>query len=90
MLESMAVGLPVIATPVGGIPEAIDEGVNGFLISPGDVDALVDRRRRIIDDEDLRKSMGSSAKRIAKEKFSVECLVAQLEEIYLECERRVK
>ena len=43
ILEAMNYQLPVIATPVGGTAEAVQEGINGFLVTPGDKDALYDR-----------------------------------------------
>ena len=59
VLEAMAAGLPVISTPVGGIPELIDNGVEGFLVEPGDVNALADRITRLVEDRTERQRMGA-------------------------------
>lgn len=68
VLEAMAVGLPIVTTPVGGIPHVVEEGVNGFFIQPGDVDALVARVVRLARDATLRQRMGQANRaRIAQE-----------------------
>lgn len=82
VLEAMAAGLPVLTTPVGGIPEAVSDGVEGFLITPGDVDALADRWSRLLADEGLAKRMGEAARRKIETTFSAEAVLPQLELIY--------
>lgn len=82
ILEAMAIGLPVITTPVGGIPEAVENGVNGFLIQPGDYAALAQRIDSLAENPDLRKQMGRQSYRIAKEKFDIETVIKQLQDIY--------
>ncbi len=58
VLEALAAGLPLVTTPVGGIPEVIKDGVNGVLVTPGDVDALASGILRLLDDGELRGRMG--------------------------------
>ncbi len=82
ILEAMAYGMPVISTPVGGIPEAVENGFNGFLIQPGDFKALAERIDILASDEQLRENMGKESYRIAKEKFDIKVITKQLEEIY--------
>ncbi len=60
MLESMAWGLPVIVTPVGGIPEVIIDHQNGLLVEPGVQDQLVAAMQSLIRDESLRLSLGAA------------------------------
>ncbi len=62
MLESMAWGLPVIVTPVGGIPEVIVDKYNGLLVEPGNREQLVAAMQSLIRDEDLRMSLGMAAR----------------------------
>jgi glycosyltransferase involved in cell wall biosynthesis len=81
VLEAMAAGLPVITTRVGGIPELIEDGVEGFLIAPGDVEALADRITRLIRDPSERRRMserGQAKARNFDEKLFLARLGAQL------------
>lgn len=75
VFEAMACGTPVIGSRVGGIPEMIQEGVNGFLVPPGDVDALVDRLRWVLEHPDEAREMGRRARAFAQEFFSPEAYV---------------
>lgn len=58
VIEAMAAGLPVITTPVGGIPDLVTDGIEGFLVKPGDIDALAARIVQLARDEKLRLAMG--------------------------------
>lgn len=82
ILEAMAYGLPVISTPVGGIAEAVEDNVNGYLIEPGDYKALAEKIDSLANDKNLREKMGQEGYRIAKEKFDVRVIVKQLQGIY--------
>ncbi len=82
ILEGMACGLPIIATPVGGIPEAVENGINGFLIEPGDCKALSEKIDLLLKDKELREKMGTESKKTAKEKFDVKIVLKNLGEIY--------
>lgn len=62
VLEAMAACLPIIATQVGGIPELIENGKEGFLIEAGDIDALADRILKLAQDAALRKQMGAQGR----------------------------
>ena len=84
VLEAMSAGAPVVATCVGGIPDAIEDEIDGFLIEPGDIDALADRIMRLIGDPGLRETFTARAKRKVVERFSPEKVLAQLENLYRE------
>jgi glycosyltransferase involved in cell wall biosynthesis/peptidoglycan/xylan/chitin deacetylase (PgdA/CDA1 family) len=60
-LESMAAGIPLVATSVGGVPEIIDDEVTGLLVPPRDPPALAAALSRLLDDQALRESLGASA-----------------------------
>jgi len=82
MLEAMAQALPVICTRVGAIDEAVTDGVEGFLIGPGDVDALAQRMATLAGDPQLRRRMGRAARRRVERQFSLETMVDRLAVIY--------
>jgi glycosyltransferase involved in cell wall biosynthesis len=84
VLEAMGAGLPVVATPVGAIPEAIVDGESGFLVPVQDADALTEALRRLVDDRELRLAMGRSARERAERVFSIDAVTAQLEAVYRE------
>ncbi len=84
ILEAMGHGVPIIATRVGAIPEVIEDGKEGFLIEPGDVQALADRLVRLAVDADLRSQMGTNARRRAQEEYSLDAMVERIIAIYLE------
>lgn len=82
VLEAIGIGLPVISTDVGGIPEAVIDGINGYIISPGDVEALAEKMSVLIKNASLRREMGNNSLKIAGEKFSIEKNYTLLKELY--------
>ncbi len=69
LLEAMYLGKPIIATPVGGIPEAIEDGINGILVSPDEED-LASRLEFLLENQDFAKMIGNNARKAAVERFS--------------------
>jgi glycosyltransferase involved in cell wall biosynthesis len=61
-IESMAVGTPVVASAVGGIPEIIRDGLDGFLVPPESPEALANRLKMILSDSHLRREMRANAR----------------------------
>jgi glycosyltransferase involved in cell wall biosynthesis len=82
ILEAMAAGLPVVATSVGGIPEVIREGYNGFLIGPGDVQGLAEKLAILAENPNLRESMGKSSREFAKQELDVKPYINRLVALY--------
>ncbi|MCS6803960.1 MAG: glycosyltransferase family 4 protein [Acidobacteriota bacterium] len=78
VLEAMAVGLPVVTTPVGGIPQVVEDGVGGFFIKPGDVDALVTRVIQLTRDATLRQRMGQANRARIAQEFDVGAYIEKL------------
>ena len=70
VLEAMASGTPVVCSRVGGLPELVEDGVTGFLVTPGDVDELRDRLRQLLGDPSLGARMGRNARELALERFT--------------------
>jgi L-malate glycosyltransferase len=82
LLESMAAGIPVIATRVGGNPEVIQEGVSGLLVPPRDSAALAAATASLLEDEDLALRLGQAGMRRVSELFSIEGSVHETERLY--------
>ncbi len=82
LLEAMAVGTPAVTTTVSGGPEIITDGVNGFLVEPGNSDMLADRLRVILENEQLARRMGAAGRRRAEQLFSLDQNVATLAEYF--------
>ncbi len=81
-LEAMVTGLPVVATKVGGIPEIIENGKNGFLVEPENSDALAEKILKLIKDPELRNKIGEAGYKTVVEKFDAEKMAQQYEKIY--------
>ncbi len=82
ILEAMAAGLPVVATRVGGIPEAVAPGDTGFLVSPRDVDGLAATLEQLLDDPEAGRRLGRRGRERVLEDFSFEAMVRQHEEVW--------
>ncbi|MBX0313349.1 glycosyltransferase [Planococcus glaciei] len=82
ILEALSYGIPVISTKVGSIDEAIVDGVNGYLIEPGDIHALSMRISELAATQSLM-SMRQASRKIAEEKFGNEQYFKEMEKIYL-------
>ena len=74
---------PIIATNIDGITEQIADGVNGILVPPKDPSALAKAVIRILNDKELARTMGLSAREKVEQEFSVEKMVAETEKVYL-------
>jgi glycosyltransferase involved in cell wall biosynthesis len=82
LLESMAAGIPVVATRVGGNPEVIEDGVSGLLVPPRDSTALAAVIGRLLEDEELALGLGQAGIRRVAELFSIEGSIDQTEHLY--------
>jgi glycosyltransferase involved in cell wall biosynthesis len=84
ILEAFALGLPVVATRVGAVPEVIEHDKNGLLVEPGDVDGIAGALSRLAASSELRKRLGKAGLEDAKRRFSAERWVEELRMIYTE------
>ena len=82
-LEAMASGLPIVATRVGGMPEIVEDGENGFLVEPRNPGQIAERILLLLKDDQLREKMARSNREKAK-RYSWENVVERLERVYLE------
>lgn len=82
VLESMARGLAVIATPVGGVPQVIEKGSNGFLVDVGDSVSLAKLIIRLLDSPQLKRLIGEAGRNTAKEMFGMRAFEKKIMEVY--------
>jgi N-acetyl-alpha-D-glucosaminyl L-malate synthase BshA len=81
-LEAMACGVPPVATRVGGVPELITDGEDGFLAPVGDIEGMARRTAQLITDDALHARMAEKARNTAITRFSTERIIPQYEEYY--------
>ena len=82
LLESMAAGAPLVATRVGGTPEAIDHGANGLLVPPGDPVSMARAIADLLTDSVKARRLGVAARQAINERFSMERMVTATEQLY--------
>jgi glycosyltransferase involved in cell wall biosynthesis len=82
LIEAMAAGIPVVASAVGGIPEAVSDGVTGFLVAPGDIATLQRQLKRLLAEPTLGARVGAAASESVRLRFAPERALPRLEEVY--------
>ena len=81
-IEALAAGRPVVATNVGGVSDVVAEGTDGFLVDPGDTDAMAERLERLAVDPELREAFGAAGRRRVLERYGVGRLVDDVDQLY--------
>jgi glycosyltransferase involved in cell wall biosynthesis len=84
LLEAMAACRAVVASRVGGIPEIVDDGIEGFLVEPMDVDSLAERCRLLIESPDVAKKMGEQGRKRVERDFSATAMADRVALVYKE------
>jgi glycosyltransferase involved in cell wall biosynthesis len=82
ILEAMAAGLPVVASDVGGVSEAVVDDETGLLVPPGDAAALAAALERLARDPDLAARLGDAGFRRLRERFSWDAILKRWEQVY--------
>ena len=82
VLDAWAYGLPVVTTPVGGIPDVAIDGENMLLFNPGDIDSLAGQLERLMVDEELRSRISLASVEFAESKFNLDTINKQIGELY--------
>ena len=90
ILEAMAMSRPVVASNVGGIPEMIENGVNGLLVPPHDPAALADAIARLLEDHQLSDTIGRAGHDTVHDRFCIQLMVNAVQELYDDGARRVR
>jgi glycosyltransferase involved in cell wall biosynthesis len=88
VIEGLAHGIAVVTTPVGALPDILDDGKNSLIVSPGDVPALATALRRLIDDPRLRGEIADQGRETFSRRLDVRLAAGRLAEIYDEIENR--
>ena len=84
LLEAMAAARPIVASRVGGIPEIIEDGVDGYLVEPMDVNNLAERCRRLIESPDVARKMGEQGRVRVEREFSATAMADRVVSVYKE------
>ena len=82
VLDAWAYGLPVVTTPVGGVPDVAVDGENMLLFNPGDIDTLAGKLDLMMSDEALRDKLSAASTKLAAEEFNLNTITQQIGEIY--------
>jgi glycosyltransferase involved in cell wall biosynthesis len=85
LMEAMAVGVPVVSTPISGIPELIHDGVNGLLVPSEDPRALADAFLRLTNDNRLAADLSRNAQETIESRFNGDKLAAHMANLLREC-----
>jgi glycosyltransferase involved in cell wall biosynthesis len=83
LLEAIACEKPVVATAVGGTPEIVEDGSNGFLVEPENPEQLTGALMRLLGDETLRQEMGRKGRRKAEKVFDIKRNINRIQEVYM-------
>jgi glycosyltransferase involved in cell wall biosynthesis len=78
----MAAGLPLVVSNVGAIPEFVKDGMNGFVIEPGDVNALAEKIILLAKDPELRKQMGQRNLELVRKNYDMPIIAEKIHELY--------
>ena len=82
LIEAMAAARPIVATPVGGVIDAVSDGVNGIFVKKNSPDEIAAALLRLESDPELRKKLGESGREIAREKFHQDTVISDLSKFY--------
>lgn len=82
LMQALAVGIPVVSTTVGSIPDVVIEGETGFVVPPRDAGALAEQIAVLLDDPALRARMGAQGRSLVERSYSLERMLDRLERVY--------
>jgi glycosyltransferase involved in cell wall biosynthesis len=82
LLEAMASACPIVATRVGGVPDAVEDGVSALLVEPGEPQAMATAVGELLSDRERAADLGSAARRRATEEYGIDSVVRRIEDVY--------
>lgn len=82
VIESLAAGCPVVATRVGGVPDVVQEGMDGFLVETGEIEGLAEQLAVLARDPELRRRMGEAGRERILARYSVDRLIDDIDRLY--------
>jgi glycosyltransferase involved in cell wall biosynthesis len=82
VIEALAAGRPAVATRVGGVPDVVEDGVDGFLVDAGDTEGIAEWLATLARDPELRSTMGTRGRERALQRYAVERLVDDVDRLY--------
>ena len=85
VLEAMARGIPTVATAVGGVPQVIENGVNGFLVNVDDIETLSKMLIALLESTALRETVGVASRETILRSFSIARSISEVIEVYRSC-----
>jgi len=88
LVEAAALGKPIVATAVDGVPEMLEHGKTGLLIPPNDASALADAVIRLLRDKDEARRLGETARRLVPPRFPLRRMIDQTQNLYLDLMNR--
>lgn len=88
LLEAMVAGKAIVASQTSGIPEAVEHGVGGLLVKPGDINGLSMALNELLSDVALRARLGTQAGVIGRERFTIAAMVDQYVDLYRQVDQR--
>jgi glycosyltransferase involved in cell wall biosynthesis len=86
-LEAMACEVPIVATAVDGALDVVENGINGYLADPGDIEGLAEYTHKLLEDDNLRIKMGEEGKKKLKEEFDISVMSDMVNKLYKDLER---
>jgi len=82
LMQALALGLPVVSTTVGSIPDVVQDGATGFVVPPRDAGALAERIVTLLADPDLCHAIGTRGRAVVEREYSLERMLDRLEGVY--------
>jgi len=82
LMEAMAMEIPCVATRINGIPELIEDGVDGLLVAPSDVDGMAAAIKRLMSSAELRQSLGTAGRRRVQREYELSKSADRLADVF--------